>query len=151
MLSVVDCCACSCFRCAESGGFQGNGRYTSSPHSVADAYMSFVSGHTSISFSCLGFLAMYLFRLCFPARFATRESANRFHANQGYKVKTKHTQGAKTIERISAMCKQGWMGSIHSLYHAVSLFFFFLHSDTSVLHSARFGDVDWPHAHHRLL
>jgi len=67
-------------------GYKGNDTYTSSAHDVADAYMSFVSGHTSLSFSGLGFLALYLFRLCFPANFSSRASAHRYHQNQGYKT-----------------------------------------------------------------
>jgi len=67
-------------------GYQGPGLgYTASESDVANAYQSFPSGHASASFSSLGFVALYLFRIHFPSAFATREFAVRHHGNANWK------------------------------------------------------------------
>jgi len=46
--------------------------FSGSDTDVADAFMSFPSGHAGISFSCLGYFSMYLLYLLSPAPFTRR-------------------------------------------------------------------------------
>jgi diacylglycerol diphosphate phosphatase/phosphatidate phosphatase len=65
-------------------GYQPDGAFTASTTHVSDAFQSFPSGHTSSAFS--GYLSLYLFRLCFTSNFQTRELAQTYHVNQGWKT-----------------------------------------------------------------
>lgn len=67
-------------------GYQPDGTFTGTPAHVSNAFQSFPSGHTSTSFAGLGFLSLYLFRLCFIGRFPSRDAAQAYHSNQGPKT-----------------------------------------------------------------
>ena len=67
-------------------GYQPDGTFTGSSHDVSDAFQSFPSGHTSTAFCGLGYLSLYLFSLAFTGSFKTREMAQSYHVNQGWKT-----------------------------------------------------------------
>jgi len=67
-------------------GYTTSGTFTASASRVGNAYRSFPSGHTSTAFSGLGFLSIYLFRLTFPLKHVSRDTAAAFHSNQAWKT-----------------------------------------------------------------
>jgi len=48
------------------------GQYGAEDYYVEDAFMSFPSGHSGLSFGCLGYFSLYLLYLAFPAPFVLR-------------------------------------------------------------------------------
>lgn len=68
-------------------GYQADGSFTGTKAQISQAFQSYPSGHTSTSFAGLGYLGLYLFRLCFPEHGqSNREVAAKWHTNQGYKT-----------------------------------------------------------------